>query len=165
MIHNLRLRSNWVFRKNCAFPSKFSKFSDLSLASTALLLVCTKKWLANRSDCTLRSLSRISCSPSFRGQVVENQKKQQFFLKPCTSARTNAQTDSSQQRWLAPKYPGHHGFSIQSSTEKKPRLFTANSGANNTSLNIQQQQTRKLRNRIVKENTIVSLVHKKRKEK
>ena len=61
------------------FPNKFHNFA----ISPTPQLGCYwlyRKWSANRSTCTLRSLARMSCSPLFRGGVVVLGK---FFCTPC----------------------------------------------------------------------------------
>ena len=45
-----------VFRKKCVFSQEFSVFCDLYFVSTGHWLY--KKWLPNRSDCTLSSLRK-----------------------------------------------------------------------------------------------------------
>ena len=69
-----------VFIKYCVFSHK----NLLSLAtSPSPALGCYwlyRKWPANKSDCTLRSLVRMSCSPTFRGWVAVNWEKTQFLM-------------------------------------------------------------------------------------
>ena len=47
----------------------FSIFYDLSLRQHWAAVSCTKKWSANKNDCTLRSLEQTSCSPTSKKMV------------------------------------------------------------------------------------------------
>ena len=65
------------------FLQELSIFCDLSFASTGLLLA-VQKWSTNKSDCTLGSLARTSCSSTW-GWVAVNWEKTQFLIHPVDS--------------------------------------------------------------------------------
>ena len=64
----------------------FSKNFQIFVTSPSSVLGCYwsfRKWPANRSDCALRSLRKMSWFPTWRGYVAVKLKKNSFYWTPC----------------------------------------------------------------------------------
>ena len=68
-----------VFIKYCVFSKNFHYLATSPSPALGFYWLY-KKWSANKSDCSLRSLTKTSSSPTCRGCVAVNLEKTQFLM-------------------------------------------------------------------------------------